>query len=113
LKPDTVEKLPFSINKIGRQWGKIKGAPKGKNTYEIDIVATEESRNIILFGECKWKTLSRNSAVRLFIKLEETSRFIQWDHDAWKGYYCLIAKRIEGKSALRNKGYLVFDLDDF
>lgn len=113
LKPDTIEKLPFSINKIGRQWGKIKGAPKGKNTYEIDIVAMEETRNQILFVECKWKTLSMNSAFHLLNKLEDTSNFIQWDHDVNKGYFCLIAKRIEGKAALRNKGYLVFDLDDF
>ncbi|MCD6227375.1 ATP-binding protein, partial [Candidatus Micrarchaeota archaeon] len=36
---------------VGRQWGKFKGE-KGKNTYEIDIVAVKDK--IIKFGECKW-----------------------------------------------------------
>ena len=30
-----------------------------------------------------------------------------------KEYFCLVAKRIKGKDALRKKGFMVFDLDDF
>jgi len=54
-----------------------------------------------------------NSAFHLLNKLEDTSNFIQWDHDVKKGYFCLIAKRIEEKAVFRNNGYLVFDPDDF
>jgi len=30
-----------------------------------------------------------------------------------KDYFCLIGKRIKDKKDLQEKGYLVFDLDDF
>lgn len=43
----------FNFMKIGRQWGRIPDAKKGKNQYEIDVVALNEEH--MLFGECKWK----------------------------------------------------------
>ncbi|TFH05665.1 MAG: ATP-binding protein, partial [Methanosarcina sp.] len=47
-------KLPFTFGKIGKQWGKFRGEP-GKNTYEIDLAALNESTKEILFCECKWQ----------------------------------------------------------
>ena len=40
---------------IGGQWGKVskKFREEYGNTYEIDIVAYDESK--LVFGECKWK----------------------------------------------------------
>ena len=35
-------KLPFPFGKIGKQWVKFRGEP-GKNTYEIDLAALNES----------------------------------------------------------------------
>lgn len=110
--PDINVKLPFSYNIIGRQWGKIKAAPKGKNTYEIDIVALNDDTKNIAFIECKWKTLSENDAIGILNDLMAKSNFILWNNDNRTEYYGLVAKRIEGKSALRKKGFIVFDLDD-
>ena len=111
--PDVNVKLPFSFNIIGRQWGKIKGAPKGKNTYEIDIVALNDDAMAIAFVECKWKSLSENDALGILNELMAKSGFVQWNNEERTDYFGLVAKRIGGKESLREKGFVVFDLDDF
>ena len=110
---DAGVKLPFSFNRIGRQWGKIKGAPKGQNTYEIDIVALNDDTGDIAFIECKWKSLSERNALDILNDLKSKSGFVLWNNEMQKEYFGLVAKRIEGKDALRKKGFMVFDLDDF
>jgi len=105
--------LPFSFNRIGRQWGKIKGAPKGQNTYEIDMVAINDDNGDIAFIECKWKNLSEKNARKILNDLVAKSVFVMWNNEVRKEYFCLVAKRIEGKDILRDKGFIVFDLDDF
>lgn len=106
-------KLPFSFNRIGRQWGKIKGAPKGQNTYKIDIVALNDDTGDIAFIECKWKNLSERNALDILNGMKGKSGFVLWNNEMRREYFCLVAKRIEGKDALRKKGFMVFDLDDF
>ncbi|MDT8308639.1 MAG: ATP-binding protein [Bacteroidales bacterium] len=105
--------IPFEYDTIGRQWGKIKGAPKGKNTYEIDIVALNSDSKEILFVECKWKDLSLNQAEDVLFDVQEKSTFIDWNNDVRKDHFGLIAKTISEKSLLRERGFFVFDLDDF
>ncbi|MCG7848335.1 MAG: ATP-binding protein [ANME-2 cluster archaeon] len=106
-------KIPFEYDTIGRQWGKIKGAPKGQNTYEIDIVALNSDSKEILFVECKWKDLSLKQAEDILIDLQEKSKFIDWNNDVRKEHFGLIAKTISDKDILRARGFIVFDLDDF
>lgn len=105
--------LPFSFDKMGRQWGKIRGAPKGKNTYEIDIVALNNDTKEILFVECKWKDINERDADKILADLKEKSCFVQWNNDDRKEYFGLVARKIIGKERLREKGLVVFDLDDF
>jgi uncharacterized protein len=106
-------KLPFSFNRIGRQWGKIKGAPKGQNTYEIDVVALNDDTGDIAFIECKWKSLSERDALDILNDLKSKSGFVLWNNVMQREHFCLVAKKIEGKDALRKKGFMVFDFDDF
>ena len=106
-------KLPFSFNRIGRQWGKIKGAPKGQNTYEIDVVALNDDTGDIAFIECKWKSLSERDALYILNGLKSKSGFVLWNNEVQRKYFCLVAKKVDGKDALRKKGFMVFDLDDF
>ena len=105
-------KIPFEYHKIGRQWGKIKDAPKGQNTYEIDIVALNSDSKEILFIECKWKTLSLKQAENILYDLQEKSKFVGWNNDERAEHFGIIAKNITGKDTLRAKGFVVFDLDD-
>ncbi|MEA1945161.1 MAG: ATP-binding protein [Euryarchaeota archaeon] len=113
MKPETMEKLPFSFSRVGRQWGKIKGAPRGKNVYEIDIVGLNDKSKEIMFIECKWKELSERDAMNVLNEVKEKSRFVQWNKGARKEYFGLVAKNIGGKDKLRTEGSFVFDLDDF
>ena len=75
-----VENLQLILNKeftkIGRQWGKIKGKPKGQNTYEIDILAINESTKHLLACECKWQ--HRVNAAKVAKELVEKLSYVDW-----------------------------------
>lgn len=106
-------KIPFEYHTVGRQWGKIKDATKGQNTYEIDIVALNTDSKDILFVECKWKDLSTQQAENILYDLQKKSKFVDWNNDVRKEHFGLIAKFIYGKDVLRARGFIIFDLDDF
>lgn len=105
--------LPFSFNRMGRQWGRVKNTPGGKNTYKIDIVALNEETKDILFVECKWKTLTSNYCMKIISELKTKSGFVDWNKGVRVEYFGIIAKHIKGKEKLQEHGIVVFDLDDF
>jgi len=82
LKLNKSGKTPFPFEKIGRQWGKIKGKPKGENAYEIDIVALNEKNKEILFCECKWKR--GVNAEKVLAELKEKAQHVQWNNQKRK-----------------------------
>ncbi|WP_457754504.1 ATP-binding protein [Thermococcus sp.] len=95
-------KLPFRFTKIGRWWHK---------NEEIDLVALNERGRKALFVEVKWRELSEREARGILKDLErkaELTGLAGWEH-----YYGIMAKGVEGKERLREKGYLVWDLEDF
>ncbi|MCL7410699.1 MAG: ATP-binding protein [Methanosarcinaceae archaeon] len=106
-------KLPFVFEKIGRQWGKFKGE-KGKNVYEIDIVALNEKTKDILFCECKWK--NKKIDVSVLEDLHKKSVFVDWYNRERKEHFAVISKfgftHAAEKFANQN-GFLLFELDDF
>lgn len=63
--------------------------------------------------EVKWHEFERVKEARKIIEgLKEKSKFVTWFNDARVEYFGLIAKKMgeEVKVALRNDGYLVFDM---
>ncbi len=100
-------KLFFKLVRIGRQWGKFKGE-KGKNTYEIDIVALSEKNKKILFCECKWQ--DRVNAEKLLIQLQEKAKHVNWHKDNRREYYALFAKSFKKK--IKKENVKCFDLKD-
>ncbi|MCD4810829.1 MAG: ATP-binding protein [Methanosarcinales archaeon] len=98
------EVRPFGFTQMGRWWHK---------DVEIDLVAFNEKTKEMMFVECKWSSLSMGDCLRILNKLKEKSMAVKWNPEEMKEYFGIIAKRIEGKDALREKGFLVFDLDDF
>jgi hypothetical protein len=52
-------------------------------------------------------------ARRIKEKLKEKTEFVNWNIEARKDYFGLIAKRLEGKVELIADGYLCYDLRDF
>ena len=84
-----------------------------RKEVKIDIVALDDDTNTIAFVECKWKDLSKKDALDVLKKLMDKSTSVQWNNNNRTEYFGLVAKRIEGKYPLREKGFVVFDLDDF
>lgn len=95
---------PVDFTKIGRWWHKEE---------EIDLVALNDASKEVLFIECKWKTVSKAESLRNLERLKKKTVFVKWNKGERMEYYGLVAKKIEGKDALRKKGFVVFDLDDF
>ena len=99
-----IDKLPFHFSKIGRWW---------QRDQEIDIIAMNEDSGEILFCECKWQNMKRKAAEDILDDLKLKSIDVGWNTKKRKEYFSLIAKEIENKDGLREKGYLAFDLRDF
>ena len=95
---------PFKFQKIGRF--------RYKST-EIDIVALNEETKEIGFFEVKWGEIGIKEAGNILDKLKDKSGEVKWNNEERTEHYGVIAKRIKDKEDLRNKGFLVFDLDDF
>jgi len=104
--------LPFRFTRLGPQWGKIPRAEKGRNVYDIDLVALNERERKILFIEAKWQDLYFRESKRILDELKQKSTYVQWFNEKRKEFYGLMAKKIHGKSRLKGEGYIVFDLDD-
>jgi AAA+ ATPase superfamily predicted ATPase len=102
---------PFRTTKTGRWWGFYRDKGKRKE-LEIDAVALNETTKEIFFVECKWKTLSFNKSLKILDDLKEKSLYVDWNNNTRKEYFGIAAKKIEGKKELRDKGFVVFDLDD-
>lgn len=90
------------FTKIGRWWH------KGE---EIDIVALNEREKKVLFVEVKWKDLRESEAMKLLKDLKRKVKLVRLED--WSKAYGLIAKNLEGKEDLRDKGYFAWDLKDF
>lgn len=104
----------FLINRLKlkeakRQWGKIQGAEKGENTYEIDLIGKNEKESYAF--EAKWSELSNKQAFEELKQVEGKVKHLQKSPNNLK--FGIIAKKIEEKQKIRNQGYLAFDLEDF
>ena len=104
----------FLKNKLGlkeakRQWGKIQGAQKGKNAYEIDCMG-KDGKNIYAF-EFKWQELSYKETIGVLRNLETKTGYLNKKLANVK--LGIVAKHIENKQKIKNEGYFTYDLEDF
>ena len=99
-----MDEQPFKFQKIGRWWFK---------DTEIDLIGLNEETKEIGFFEVKWKNLEVKDTEKILSKLKNKSREVKWNNEERKEYYGIIAKKLENKEYLRNKGYMCYDLDDF
>lgn len=91
--------LPFKFTKIGKWWHKDK---------EIDIAALNEKTKEVLFCECKWQ--EQVDAYKVFEKLKEKTKFVEWNVGRRKEYYAVFAKSFKKK--IKEENVLNFDLKD-
>ena len=92
--------------RIGRQWGTIENAPKGRNTYEIDIMAQNSKE--VLFAECKW---GRNVDAKQLLDQLRTKSMSVDVKPGKKIKYLLFARGFKNK--LKDICYDIEDLQDF
>jgi len=82
--------LPFNIQKIGRWWGKNGSKTADKNQDEIDIIALNEDKKTIMFGECKWT--NKPLDVSIYNNLRRKSEGVKWNNETRKEYFILFSK---------------------
>lgn len=63
--------------------------PKGKNDYEIDIVALDQDSKNILFCECKWQKQKIDADV--YFSLKEKAGHVKWFLER-KEHFALISR---------------------
>lgn len=95
---------PFEFLKSGRWWNK---------TEEIDLVALNPGTKEIGFFECKWKNLKEREAREIIHRLEEKAGEVDWNNGKRREFYGIIARSIEGKEDMKDKGRIAYDLEDF
>ena len=79
------------------------------------MIALNEHTKQIAFFEVKWHEFEQVKEAKKIIEgLKEKSEFVSWFNDTREEYFGLIAKKMgeEVKAALRNEGYLVFDMTE-
>ena len=102
-----IDKLPFTVEKIGNQWGTFMNR-EGRKSYEIDLVAVNEGIKQILFAECKWQ--ARVNAKKVLKELKKKSKFVDWHNNKRKEYYAIFAKSFKEK--IKESNLMLFDLRD-
>ena len=109
---NTKGRLPFTFGKIGRQWGKFRGE-KGKNTYEIDLVAINENTHEILFCECKWQI--QKTDIGVLEDLVDRSGFVDWHNKNRTEYFTVVSRSgftENARNYAKRHGFLLFTLQD-
>ena len=104
----------FNFTKIGKQWGKIPKEfkpEKGRDTYEIDIVALNEQTREILFAECKWQ--EKVNAKKICKELAEKAQYVQWHNAERRESFAIFAKSFSKKiNEFEGRKVYCFDLRD-
>lgn len=96
----------IEVDHIGNQWGKSE-----VGTYEVDVVALNDSKKEILFGECKWK--EKVNALEVLKELKEKVAFVDWNLGTRKEIFVVFAKSFSKKtSEFSGKKVYCFDLRD-
>jgi len=89
---------------IGRWWHQETG---------IDCVALNDATGEVVFCECKWQSLTQKEGAGALHRMQKSAQEDRWNLSDRTEEYCLIEKEVAGKETLRQKGYHVYDLDDF
>lgn len=91
------------FNQVGGWWHKDK---------EIDVIALNDSKKEILFGECKWK--EKINAFDILKELEQKTKFVDWNNDKRKEIFAVFAKSFSKKvSEFNGRKVYCLDLNDF
>ncbi|NYZ60106.1 ATP-binding protein [Candidatus Micrarchaeota archaeon] len=99
----------LKLSEAKRQWGRIPGAEKGRDSYEIDLIGAAGGRTYVF--EFKWKDLDAKEAAGILKGLQEKATFVQGLPPGLA--FGIVARKIRGKEKVRAAGHLAYDLEDF
>ncbi len=95
----------FEFTKVGNQWGKCE-----TGTYEIDVLALN-SKEEVLFGECKWS--EDVNALEVLSELHMKAEFVKWNKEKRKEIFAVFAKSFSKKiNEFEGRKVYCFDLKD-
>jgi AAA+ ATPase superfamily predicted ATPase len=100
------QKLPFRFTKMGSYWNRT-------GSVEVDIVAIDDEKDRILFGECKLS--SSKMGIGVINKLKSRAKAIDWRREKREEYFAVFtADEIEAntKKAFEGQGIVVYSLKD-
>jgi AAA+ ATPase superfamily predicted ATPase len=91
----------FGFDKVGRWWHKDK---------EIDIVCLDTKKKCAILLETKYTKIKTPN--KILKNLENTAEYTPWYKAGWKMKYGVIARTVENKEKMSEKGYLVYDMEN-
>ncbi|WMT50721.1 MAG: ATP-binding protein [Ferroplasma sp.] len=104
--------MPFSIQKVGKWWGRNGYNSAGKDQEEIDILAINEEKKAIMFGECKWT--GRPGDISIYEDLKRKAMSVQWNNKDRNEYFILFSRSgftDKMKAMAEEDNVILFDLD--
>ncbi|WP_298277772.1 ATP-binding protein [Ferroplasma sp.] len=104
--------MPFSIQKVGKWWGRNGYNSAGKDQEEIDILAINEEKKAIMFGECK--CTGRPVDISIYEDLKRKARSVQWNNKDRNEYFILFSRSgftDKMKAIAEEDNVILFDLD--
>jgi hypothetical protein len=100
-------KLPFQLEYLSNWWGYKREDDKRKE-IEIDLLGFNQKTKQIIFTECKWK--DNVDGEEILRELKGKSRYVHWQNERRKEYFCIIAKSFKKK--IKQENLILFDLKD-
>ncbi len=107
-----VDILPFNIQKIGKWWGRNTNNNRDRDQEEIDIIALNEEKKAIMFGECKWT--HGLVGVSVYEDLKRKAMSVEWNNKDRNDYFILFSKSgftDKMRDIAEKDNVLLFDLD--
>jgi len=104
----------LKLTEARKQWGKIAGAKKGENAYEIDLIGKDREGTHYAF-EFKFREMDWGEADAILKTLKEKAKNVP-ELPGGKLKFGIVARKIttnNGKEKIRSAGFLAYDLDDF
>jgi hypothetical protein len=87
----------FKAERVGRWWGHVRDSGKAdRRDIEIDVIALDERKRDILFGECKWT--ANVDGENLLRELRHKAGYVPWFEKVRNERYLVVAKSFKRRA---------------
>jgi uncharacterized protein len=115
IRDEILWKLPdITPQRVGRWWGAYKDKGTGeRKEAEIDIIAIDETKNHMIFGECKWQ--NKPMGVKTYEQLLFKKDLVEWKRNTRTESFVLFSKNgftKELRKKAEDSNIFLYDLKD-